>query len=142
MWSFASSIYHSGVILFICLLGALCSMQHFTSLTKDWTRAPAVEAESWPLDHQVTPKLGHAVRFIIYQFPVPFYSWQWTGISDCFQFRATMNRAAMNIQEQVFVQTFIFISTNLCKYRHLTKELLPCRVTVYLSLQERIMPFS
>ena len=77
-----------------------------------------------------------------YQFPVPFYSWQLTGILDCFQFGATMNRAAMNIQEQVSGQTFIFISTNPCKYRHLTKELLHCRASVYLSLQEAIEPSS
>ena len=48
----------------------------------------------------------------------------------------------MNNQEQIFVQTFIFISINLRKYRYLTKELLHHRVSVYLSLQETIKPFS
>ena len=44
--SFASAVYPSGMVLFVCSLVALCSVQRFTSPTKDGTHGPAVEAES------------------------------------------------------------------------------------------------
>lgn len=134
MCLFASAVYPSGMVLFTCSLVAMQRAAFPLPPTKDGTHGPAVEAES---SHWTTeiPKPGHALKFTVLLSVPVFLVLVVDRHFDCFQFGATMNRAAMNIQEQVFAQTFIFISTNLCKYRHQGK-------CVYLSLQEAIEPFS